>query len=263
MNRRDDNCLVEKPEIINENKANDALETFVQEAERIHKKRIRKIKVLKGIATLFILLGVLCLSGRESKAEIQHNIANEIIRFHVLANSDTEEDQALKLKVKNAVVLYMQGVLKGCDNKVEAEEMITSHKSDILQVAKQVIKEQGYDYQVTAQLENVYFPVKTYGDLTFPAGEYEAFRILIGQAEGKNWWCVMFPNLCMVNETYSIVPEDSKNQLRHVLTEEEYKSLSPAEEPSNTPTEEPSPSPSEKPKVEYRFWLADWVASLF
>ncbi len=263
MNRKDDNSLIDNPERTSENKANDALETFVQEAEMIHKKRIRKIKVLKGIATLFIVLAVLCLSGRESKADIQHNIAGEIIRFHVLANSDTEEDQALKLKAKSAVVLYMQGLLKNCVSKAEAETMLTLHESDILRVARQVIKDQGYDYQVTAQLENVYFPVKTYGDLTFPAGEYEAFRILIGQAEGKNWWCVMFPNLCMVNETYSIVPEDSKNQLRHVLTEEEYDALSPTQEPSSTPSEEPSPSPSEKPKVEYRFWLVDWVASLF
>ena len=263
MNGIDDNDLIDNEAMTKDNNAKDAMETFVQEAEIIHKKRTRKLKLLKGIATLFMLLAVLCLSSRESKADIQHNISNEIIRFHVLANSDTEEDQALKLKVKGAVVLYMQGILKDCDSKVKAEEMITSHEADILQVAEQVIKDQGYDYQVRAKLENVYFPVKAYGDLTFPAGEYEAFRILIGKAEGKNWWCVMFPNLCMVNETYSIVPEDSKNQLRHVLTEEEYDSLSPAEEPSSSTSEEPSPSPSEEPKVEYRFWLADWVASLF
>ena len=258
MEHFDHNLLIENSSEVKETQTNDALEVYVKETEVIHKKRIRKLKILKGLCVALIITAILCLNSRESNADIQHNIAKEIIRFHVLANSDSDKDQALKLKVKNAVVLYMQELLKNSDSKAKAEEMINLHREDILQVARQVINEEGYQYNVTARLENYYFPAKVYGDLTFPAGEYEAFRILIGKAEGKNWWCVMFPNLCMVNETYSIVPEDSKDQLRHVLTEEEYDSLSSAEEPSPTPE-----APPNEEKVEYHFWLVDWLASLF
>ena len=233
----------------------DALESYVVQTRKIHKIRVLKLKLLKGLGAFLLILSVLFIKSGETQAEMQHNIANQIIRFHVLANSDSAEDQALKLKVKNKVVLYMQDVLKDCKSKGEAEQLITMHKEDILQVARQVIAEEGYHYQVTAKLENHYFPVKTYGDLTFPEGDYEAFRILIGNAEGKNWWCVMFPNLCMVNETYTIVPEESKDQLHNVLSEEEYDSISK--------NAEPTPTPEEQPDVEYHFWLVDWFSSLF
>ena len=238
---------------------NDAMEVYVREAEVIHKKRVRKLNLLKGLGVALLLAVILCLNTKESKADIQQNIANQIIRFHVLANSDCALDQNLKLKVKNEVVLYMQELLKNCSSKTEAEDILLQHRENIIQVARQVILKQGYDYTVTAKLENIYFPVKVYGDLTFPAGEYEAFRILIGKAEGKNWWCVMYPNLCMINETYSIVPEDSKNQLRHVLSEEEYEDLSSTEEPTTTPDEETN----QEATVEYHFWILDWIASLF
>ncbi len=233
----------------------DAMEAFVRDTEKIHKKRILKLKVLKVLGAIMVVATLICTKSRESKADIQHNIANEIIRFHVLANSDSADDQALKLKVKNKVVLYMQELLEDSKSKEQAEKMITEHREDILCVARQVIREQGYDYDVTARLEQCYFPVKVYGDLTFPAGDYDAFRILIGKAEGKNWWCVMFPNLCMVNDTYTIVPDQSKEELRNVLSEEEYDSISTTEEPSTTEEAEP--------EVEYHFWLVDWFASLF
>lgn len=251
-------------------KTEDAMDYFVRTAETIHRKRVRKLRILKTLGILLAFIAVLSIKSRESQADIQYNIADEIIRFHVLANSDSTEDQALKLKVKNKVVLYMQKLLQDCNSKEEAEKMITNHMEDILAVAKTEIADQGYDYRVTGRLESCYFPVKQYGDLTFPEGEYEAFRILIGNGEGKNWWCVMFPSLCMVNETYSVVPDPSKEKLQHLLSEEEYDAIC-TEEPvtteSQAPTEEPasteSVSPTEEPNVEYRFWLVDWLDGLF
>lgn len=156
---------------------------------------------------------------------IQQGIAKEIIRFHVLANSDTKEDQNLKLKVKSEVVKYLQTKLSGVDGIDEARQVILQEESNIQTIAEKVIKENNYNYTVKVLLENYYFPAKTYGEFTFPPGEYEALRVLIGEAKGKNWWCVMFPTLCMVDESYNVVPDKSKVILQDTLTEKEYNSI--------------------------------------
>lgn len=247
-----------------ETKTEDAMEYFVKTAEIIHRKRVRKEKILKSLGILLACITVLFIKSGESRAQIQSNIADEIIRFHVLANSDSSEDQELKLKVKNKVVLYMQELLWNCNSKEEAKQMITSHMEDILSIARKEIADQGYDYEVTGRLESCYFPVKRYGDLIFPEGEYEALRILIGKGEGKNWWCVMFPSLCMVNETYSVVPDSSKEKLKYLLSEEEYSAITSKESASSeeSATKEDTAA-IEEPEVEYRFWLVDWLDSLF
>lgn len=161
----------------------------------------------------------------EASSVIQEGIAKEIIRFHVLANSDSDEDQALKLKVKNAVVEGLKEPLEEAENIEEARNIVNQNISLVTQIALNIIKEEGYDYGVNVNLSDTYFPTKIYGDMTFPPGIYEALRIEIGEAKGKNWWCVMFPPLCFVDGTYSVVPEKSKEQLKYVLTEDEYASL--------------------------------------
>lgn len=257
----DATTLVTAPSVI---LPSDAMESYICQTRKIHKSCIWKLRILKALGFFILLLAILMAKSGESRAEIQHNIADEILRFHVLANSDSKEDQALKLKVKNQVVLYMQEILKQCNSKQEAKRLLKDNTGRILQIAEQVIKEEGYDYGVTARLENTYFPVKTYGEFVFPEGVYEAYRILIGNAEGKNWWCVMFPSLCMVNETYSVVPDESKIKLKEVLTEEEYDSI---DMETSKPSKEPQPTKKaeqkEEPEVEYHFWLIDWVSNLF
>ena len=153
---------------------------------------------------------------------LQLGIADEIVRFHVRANSDSEEDQQLKLRVKEAVVEYLSGALAEADSVDEAKALIQYNMDNILMVATEVILQEDEEYTVEAYFTREYFPIKCYGDITLPAGEYEAFRIDIGKAEGKNWWCVLFPKLCFVDVCYGVVPEESKEALEMVLDEEEY-----------------------------------------
>lgn len=153
---------------------------------------------------------------------IQEGIAKEILRFHVLANSDSEEDQELKLKVKDAIVIYLKDVLEGSVDLAETKARVSAHMDEILQVAEETINAEGYHYEVTGAVKKLYFPMKTYGDCTFPPGEYEALRIEIGAAKGKNWWCVLYPNLCFVDAAHAVVPDEEKQELKNVLTEEEY-----------------------------------------
>lgn len=156
---------------------------------------------------------------------IQEGIADEIIRFHVIANSDSHEDQLLKYQVKDALVEALYPYLKDSKNIEESRDILISKLPFIEAIANQLIRDKGYTYSVSASISFSYFPMKVYGDYSFPPGVYEALQIRIGDAKGKNWWCVMFPPLCFVDETYSIVDEDSEEKLKYLLTEEEFESL--------------------------------------
>lgn len=174
-------------------------------------------------------LGVLfTYSCNETKNldELQRGIADEIVRFHVRANSDSDEDQALKLKVKEAVVEYLSQLLIGNNEKADTIKIINENIESVENLAKSVIMSEGKEYNVTAYFENSYFPIKKYADMTFPAGYYDAFRIDIGSAKGKNWWCVLYPRLCFVDITYGVVPEDSKDELKTILDDDEYEIIS-------------------------------------
>lgn len=148
-----------------------------------------------------------CTSGdvlKESNSinELSYeDIADKIIRFHVIANSNTDEDQALKLKVRDKVIEFVSNKLKDSKSLEESRQFVLDNKSNIEEMAKDVINENGYSYSVTSSLSRENFPDKVYGDVVFPQGEYEAYRILIGEAKGENWWCVMFPPLCFVDGT--------------------------------------------------------------
>lgn len=161
----------------------------------------------------------------QTDAGIQQGIAGEIIRFHVLANSDSNADQELKMQVKEEIVAYMAEVLELAEDLDQTRDLISENLEKIEELAKQTIKREGYDYSVSAELTECYFPMKSYGDCTFPAGEYEALRVCIGEAAGKNWWCVLYPNLCFIDSIHAVVPEEQKEELKNVLTEEEYSSL--------------------------------------
>lgn len=186
----------------------------------------RKGKIA-AIAVLFLFTGVLMVFYRRSVAEQrrQQDIAEEILRLHVVANSDSEEDQALKMEVKESIVTYLRGIMGDAKSVEEARLEIQKRLPEIEDLAREKMKMEGYDYEADAVLGKCYFPVKEYGDMTFPAGEYEALKVNLGKSAGKNWWCVMYPTLCFVDSTYQIVPETSKEKLKENLTEEEYNSL--------------------------------------
>ena len=182
------------------------------------------ILLILSAAIVYILSCVNVVKGDTTK-EFQENIASKIVRFHIIANSDSKEDQALKLKVKDAVVTYTQGILKDSKSLSETCAIISEHKENIINIANNVIKDNGYDYCVTLNYENCYFPAKTYGDITFPPGNYNAFNIRIGEHEGKNWWCVLYPPLCFVDAIHSVVPDESKKELETILGYEDYQAL--------------------------------------
>ncbi len=178
------------------------------------------------IAGMTVVTAVLFLGGIKIRQQsLQQGIAEKILRFHVLAASDTKEDQELKLKVRDSVGIYMEENLKGALNKSESEEIVRLHLGEIEAVAEQTIKEAGYDYPVTASLAYVEFPEKTYGAYVFPAGTYEALEVVIGEGKGHNWWCVMYPNLCFSGSVYEVVDEEAEERLREVLSTEEYEAV--------------------------------------
>ena len=119
----------------------------------------------------------------------------------------------------------MRENLSGAGNAAEAKEWAIRHKEELIRTAREVLQEEGCNDQVTAEVVRCEFPDKTYGDITFPAGWYDALRIRIGKAQGHNWWCVLFPSLCFVDETRAVVPADSKEKLQSSLSKEEYESL--------------------------------------
>ncbi|MCM1159580.1 MAG: stage II sporulation protein R [Ruminococcus flavefaciens] len=148
-----------------------------------------------------------------------------IMRFHVRANSDSEKDQELKLAVKEDVVTMLKPLLEDCENVEESRNVIVSNLQNIYKTAVNTVVEQGYDYEVQVYVTEEEFPAKTYGELTFPAGEYQALRIDIGKAEGQNWWCVMYPPLCFIDESTAVVSEEGKELLKENLTAKEYADL--------------------------------------
>lgn len=165
------------------------------------------------------------LFHQESAGQIQQNIASRVIRLHVIANSDTAKDQALKLKVRDSIIRKLQQSLAESSTVQDARNRILSQIPDIREAARKTIRDEGFSYSVKVTLGNRYFPVKDYGDLRFPEGNYEALCIRIGSASGHNWWCVLFPSLCFVDETQAVVPDESKEKLQDSLSEEEYEAL--------------------------------------
>lgn len=154
--------------------------------------------------------------------ETQKGLAEEVFRFHVLANSNSEADQELKLKVRDGIISYMKEQLSEDADKEETRRWARRNLNQLENVAKEIIINEGFAYDVDAKVETISFPKKTYGDITFPAGDYEALRILIGDAVGNNWWCVLYPNLCFVDSIHAVVPKEEKEELKEVLTDEEY-----------------------------------------
>ena len=181
-------------------------------------------KVSAVLIILLVLTYMIQLNGAYQK-KVRDKVAENIIRFHVIANSDSNEDQFLKYRVKDALIDTLYPYFENVDRIDDARAVLKDKLPLIEDVASQVIKSYGYTYPVSASFTTCYFPMKVYGDYTFPPGMYQALQIKIGKAEGKNWWCVMFPPLCFVDETYSIVTEDSEEKLEILLTEEELEEL--------------------------------------
>lgn len=164
-----------------------------------------KKKVLWGFSLVSIVIfvaigwGFLILQGKQ---DLPVSCGNEdLIRLHVLANSDSVKDQELKLKVRDAVIAYLAPYLETAADKAAAKQIVLEHQINLVAIAESVVKRNGENYPVDLQIGMFDFPIKSYGSLVLPAGKYEAVRVLLGKAEGKNWWCVLFPPLCFIDIT--------------------------------------------------------------
>lgn len=156
---------------------------------------------------IFILIiSILCLT-RGSSTHSQYKDEQQIIRFHVIANSDSMEDQALKLKVRDKLLTWFGDDLKENYSIQDSRDIIEQQITTIQEVAQQEVRNLGQGYSVRAELGQYSFPTRAYGTMVLPAGNYEALRIIIGAGQGANWWCVMFPPLCFVDITHGVIKE--------------------------------------------------------
>ena len=181
------------------------------------------------VALLFgLVIAVLLsfISGYASFANQCNDIRSEVFRLHVLANSDSKADQALKLKVRDKIISESGKLFGNAKSKAEAEKIASANLSEIQQVAQQEVYDLGYKYKVKAQITNMFFVTKQYADVTMPAGYYDALRITIGAAKGHNWWCVMFPPLCLPAAT-----GESKTQIQDVLNSKQVKIVKSGKQP--------------------------------
>lgn len=153
---------------------------------------------------------------------LQPAIASKILRFHVLANSDSPEDQAVKEKVRDAIGTYLKPMLEEAGSLGETKQIVDDNLDIIVEVAKATLEAEGYDYEVRAHLTVTDFPEKSYGAYTFPKGEYEALQITIGEGAGQNWWCVLYPNMCFRGSVYEVVEDEAGEALQEVLSPWEY-----------------------------------------
>jgi stage II sporulation protein R len=177
--------------------------------------KIEKILVLFCVLVLCLAIcNVLPIHGEEK-------IYESVVRLHVLANSDSKDDQALKLKVRDAILAYTSPKVIDSASREEAIEILQNELDEIEKIAEQVVKEQGYDYEVEVTLTLEDYPTRNYESMSFPSGQYVSLRVLIGEAKGQNWWCVLFPPLCL-----SAASEKAENEEAFIavgLNSDQYK----------------------------------------
>ena len=170
------------------------------------------------VAIVILLIAMMALSFLPVHGE--RDIYDTVVRLHVLANSDTEEDQALKLMVRDGVLEAAAPLVEGCTTQAEAVEALTAHLNDLEAAALAVMESEGYDYPVTVLLGEEDYPTRVYESCAFPAGTYVSLRVLIGEGEGQNWWCCLFPPLCLSAATAKEDNEDAFIQVG--LTKDQY-----------------------------------------
>lgn len=173
-----------------------------------------------SVAIIVLLICLMALSFLPVHGE--RAVYDTVVRLHVLANSDTEEDQALKLKVRDGVLEAAAPLVEGCTTQAEAVEALTAHLTELEAAATEVIAAEGYDYPVTVLLGEEDYPTRTYESCAFPAGTYVSLRVCIGDAEGQNWWCCLFPPLCLSAATATSEKDNEDAFIQVGLTKDQY-----------------------------------------
>ena len=171
---------------------------------------MKRIEISVLLAVVFSIVLSVCAINTECD-EIRSNV----LRLHVLANSDSEKDQQLKLRVRDRLLEVSKGLFSQTATKEDAVRTAKENMNILQREAQSVVDSCGDDYQVSVSLETCYFTTRSYDEITLPAGNYEALRVVIGKGEGHNWWCVMFPPLCVS------AASDNEALLSDVLTDEQ------------------------------------------
>lgn len=182
----------------------------------------KSLILVLSICMVFLIIGLLPVHG---EAEIY----DSVLRLHILANSDSDEDQALKLKVRDAILAESGELFRDCRDLQEATDAVEKNREKLLEIARRTIADEGYDYPVELKLSEEEYPIRTYGAVCFPSGRYLSLQILIGEAEGKNWWCVLFPPLCLSAATETKENEDAFISVG--LSTDQYRVITETQEP--------------------------------
>ncbi len=181
------------------------------------KKHIKNFFIICILFISFVLVTATSYAN-----SIFNDLSTNIFRLHIIANSDSSEDQLLKLKIRDSIINYMKIATKNANSKEEIINFCKNNLDELKNIAVQVIKENGYEYDVNIEIGNFYFPTKDYANISLPAGNYDALRIKIGNATGKNWWCSLFPPLCFVDISSGVLEDEDSKVLKENLNSEEY-----------------------------------------
>lgn len=169
--------------------------------------------LIKSACVAFVLAVIYSMIPFQAECA---DISEEVFRLHILANSDSDEDQNLKLKVRDKVLEYTESLFEEANSKEEAETVISDNLQSISNTAYREVLDNGYDYAVKAEITNMYFTTRYYENYTLPSGMYDALRITIGEGEGHNWWCVMYPSICISTE------KEQDEKAKEVFDEQQY-----------------------------------------
>lgn len=187
---------------------------------------LKNPKIKLFIILFFLLFLYVFISAFSYVNIISNDLQNSVFRLHIIANSNSNEDQNLKYLVRDNIIKYMETLCINCKSKNDTIKVVSNHLEDFTDIANKTLQDNGFSYTAKVSLGNFEFPTKNYGDISFPSGYYDALKIQLGNANGQNWWCVLYPSLCFVDVTSGIVPDESKNNLQNNLNEEEYKIIS-------------------------------------
>ncbi len=202
---------------------------------------MKKVNILRLGTAVFIVVFFVCVVTYAKV--VQEDIADKVLRFHVIANSNSEEDQNLKIAVRDRILEETEILFKNSSSAASSAAIARENMDLILSAARDEISKRGYSYEVFATVGEFPFPVKVYNDIMLPSGRYLAVRIVIGEGKGENWWCVMYPPMCSLD---GITVKSGKNMLKAAMNDDEYAIISP-----------------KTPKAKLRFKLVDMINSVF
>lgn len=200
-----------------------------------HLSKNRRSWSIYGAMLILVALTCASLVAYSYSEDVHEGLAGNLVRLHVVANSDSPEDQALKRQVRDELIQYMEKELSQVKNLRDAKLAITERLGTIESIAGDVVKKSGYDYGAKAEFGTFDFPTKLYGDIALPGGRYEALKVNLGRSEGANWWCVLFPPLCFVDASHGTISDSVKGELKKVLSEEEFKVITTSDPEEELP----------------------------